>query len=140
MSAIIIGAKGWNFMSRVMKAGTGFVIGAILLAANSSAQADGNCRSCPKGDLESLKARLDWAGNEWHLSIRYEVELKHLHPQDAVDLILTPLECGRELADRSGEAVRLTICVASWTVRLSPSQKTVAAWSSIALWLWRGVR
>lgn len=97
-------------MLRVIKAGSGLVLGLIVLAANPAARADDDdCGSCGEGDLESLGARVDWTGSDWELSVDYEVELEDVHPRDAFDLVLTPLHCGRELVDASGEAVRLIV-------------------------------
>lgn len=96
-------------MSRVMKTGVAFVFVLGLVGAAPSARADDDdCRSsCAEADLESLRARLDWTGNDWRLSIRYEVELEDVHPRDGFDMVFTPLDCGRELIDASGEVVQL---------------------------------
>lgn len=97
-------------MLHIMKTGTGLAFGLFLLTATPSARADDDdCRSGAEGDLESLRARLHWTGSDWNLAIRFEVELEDVHPREVFELILTPLHCGREMADPSGEAVRWVV-------------------------------
>lgn len=95
-------------MVNLSKIGFGMVLAAAVILTWTPARADDECReSCGEADLEGLCARLEWTGSDWQLSIRYEVELEDVNPRDGFDVVFTPLYCGRELRDASGEVIQL---------------------------------
>ncbi len=101
-------------MLKISTFGSGLVWAAIFLLASSTVQAGDDCdRRCkqrrPKGDVESLKAKLDWRDGEWFLHIRYKLEIKYAHSHDAIELVFTPTECGHALADGDGRLISLAV-------------------------------
>lgn len=96
--------------------GRGFVLVAFVLTAGAAVHAGDDRERCckhrePKGDVKSLKATLDWRDGQWNLHVRYKLEIKKSHPGDVFDLVLTPTECGRSLADQDGREISLAVAV-----------------------------
>lgn len=87
------------------------ISGLVILGSATAANAGGfrGCRDKADADIDTLKASIQFAGGQWALAVRYDIEIEDARPGDHFDLVLT-LSSGRcDLRDHLGRPITVVV-------------------------------
>lgn len=99
-------------MTRILRASLCSAIGFVTAFGVSPVAADDDLRGhYPEVEIDGLKAEVVYAGGEWLVEVKFEVEIDSGRPIENLGLLLSVSEHGRPLVDPDGKPIEFLIAL-----------------------------